>query len=175
MLSALSVDFIDHAQFHRRSGLSHLSPPTCNQEDPTRCCFRRNVRLECQNMPHKRTDIHICRITATLDAAEVTKRTNEVDGWIATDARRVLGRNSRARRFRSSPLDSRLEEQIRTDQQHPSRDPHPHSGLFERGRERSRPYRTDPRVPDLEGGVRITVFSVDPFSLLGRGENPGLP
>ena len=174
MLGELSIYFIDHAQFHRRSGLSYLSAPTCSQEDPTRCCFRRNVRLECQNMPRKRTDIHICRITATLDAAEV-KRINEIDGWIATDARRALGRNSRARRFRSSPLDSRLEEQIRTDQQHPSRDPRPHSRLFEHGRERPRHYRTDPRMPDLEGGVRIPVFSVDPFSLLGRGENPGLP
>jgi len=78
-------------------------------------------------MLRQRTDIHICRIAATpVDVTEV-KRTNEIDGWIAADAWCVLGRHPRARRFRGPPLDSRLEEHGRTNQQDPSRDPRPHS------------------------------------------------
>jgi hypothetical protein len=71
------------------------------------------------NAPRRRTDTQACRTAATLDSAEV-QYTNEMDAWIATDAYRILGQHSRARRFRGPPPDSRLEKHVHIDQQDPS-------------------------------------------------------
>jgi hypothetical protein len=82
---------------------------------------------------------------------------NEFDTSITTDICRILVRCSRARSFRDPLLDSVLEEQDRTNQQDPFRNPRPHPGLLGQGLplQGSRPDRTHPRVPGLEGGVHI--------------------
>jgi len=74
-----------------------------------------------------------------------------------------LGRNSRARRLRGPPPDSRLEKHARTDQQDPSRNPRPHSRLCGYARQRRMRHRTDSCMPCLEGGFRVTVFLVVRF------------
>jgi hypothetical protein len=75
------------------------------------------------------TDTPVCRIAATLDAAEV-KQINKIVALVVTDVRRILGRHSRAGRFRGPPPDSRLEKHARANQQDSSRNSLSRSGLF---------------------------------------------
>jgi hypothetical protein len=79
--------------------------------------------------------------------------------------------------MRNPPLDSVLEEQARTSQPDPSRNPRSHSGLLEQGlrQRRPKPNRVNTRMPDLERGVYITLIFVDRFELQGRRQNLRLP
>jgi len=72
------VDLVldNHVLPHRQPYLSDISPLTCNQENLTRCESLHQVRLERYNTCHRRSEIRIHRIAATLGAAEV-RRTNE--------------------------------------------------------------------------------------------------
>jgi hypothetical protein len=66
------------------------------------------------------------RLSTRLRSDERTDRTRGSQ----TDACCILVRRSGARRLRDPPLDSVLEEQARTSQPDPSRNPRPHSGLL---------------------------------------------
>jgi hypothetical protein len=76
-----------------------------------------------------RIKICVCRITVTLDKAEV-ERTNESNATIATEACSILARRSRARHFRDPPPDSVLEEQGGNGQPDTSRNTRSHSRLL---------------------------------------------
>lgn len=112
-------------------------------------------------------------IAVTPDTAEV-RQTNGIDTLVTADACDGLVRRSRARCFRHPPPHSILEEQRRTDQQNPSRNPRSSSGLLELVREGSKHNRTHPRMPGLERTVYIAVLLMDSLSLHGHGQNSRL-
>lgn len=68
-----------------------------------------------------------------------------------------------------------MAEQGRANKPYPSRSPCSRSGLLGRGRQRQRRDRANPRMPDLEGVVRVACLFVDRPHLHGSEQNSCLP
>ena len=121
------------------------------------------------------TGIRAYSITNTVIGETEVGPTNQIDIRAVPHAFLSLGSRSRARRFRSPQPDPIPEEPVRTNQQNPSRDPHPHSGLLEQGCQSTGNHRADSRLPDLEEYLHFTFSSVDQLRLRRHQQDPCIP
>ena len=83
---------------HNHPMFFHISAPTCNQENATRCNFRHKVRLERWNESRRRTEIRARGRIAMIPDKEEVKRMNKLAYGLCL-TRCILVRCSRARRL----------------------------------------------------------------------------